>query len=282
MYLTDPGLLRPLAALVLVVLGTILRAILPSRIGGFGLRRFRTHPDEDLTVRIRNRAGTLCLVWAGWIVVQMALRMPESWLTTVWAPFVIVVSTALSYGARLYARRYLAPEEQGHPLLAWLWIALREFLPLSIILFTILFVRDSRGGLPAEIPVGWNLLEGAPEWRDRELALAVLRHRTMVVYGLLFGLEGAYLLVRWARNRRLDIGRQMLSRPHWLYFWFRVGWVLLFAGMNMACVAYALDEASLPYLLPGVAALAALGIRIAAASGGTEEGRPRESDPSSR
>jgi hypothetical protein len=264
MYLTDPGLLRPLVALVLLVLGIILRYSLASRIGGFGLRRFRTHPDEDIVVRIRNRAGEMCLAWAGWVVAEMILKMPHSWVTTVWAPLVIVVSLTLSYAGRLYTGRYLSPPEEGPAPGAWLWIVLREAVPLSIILFTILFVRENRPGLPGEIPVGWDLLDRTPIWKDRELALTVLRHRTMVAYGVLFGGEGAYLLVRSARDRRGDIGRRMLSRPHWLYFWFKTGWVLLFAGFNMACVAYALDEAFLPYLLPGVFVLSALGIQIAA------------------
>ena len=86
-----------------MVLGVILRFALPHRIGGFGLRRFRAHPDEDIEVRVRHRLGEMLLAWSGWVVFQMLVGLPESWVTTVWAPLVIVAALTPSYTARLYA-----------------------------------------------------------------------------------------------------------------------------------------------------------------------------------
>jgi hypothetical protein len=146
-------------------------------------------------------------------------------------------------------------------MMAWVWVALREAIPLSVILLTILIIRGLPS-LPEQIPVGWDLLDRAPVWRDRDAALTLLRHRTMAVYIVIFGLEGAYLLVRWARGRHGDIGRRMLSRNHWLYFLFKVGFVLLFAGFNLGCIDYAMNGPLLPYLVPGMFALAALGILV--------------------
>ena len=55
----------------------------------------------------------------------------------------------------------------------------------------------------------------------------------------------------------------MLSRPHWFYFLFKVGWVLVFAGLNLGFVNRAWGEVSiLPLLLPGIFTLVALSILV--------------------
>jgi biotin transporter BioY len=278
MFFLDPGWLRPLLAFALVVLGVILRFTIASRIGGFGLRRFRTGPDEDISVKVRERVGEMLLVWAGWLVVQIVVGVPESWLTAVWAPLVIIIALAPSYTARLYARRYLAErgQEKAHSFLSlggWLWIILREAVPLTVILIPILIIRNYQGAIPEEIPVGWDFGRGDYRWMERESALDLLRHRTMVVYGILFGLEGLYLIVAWMRDRQASITERMLARPHSLYSLFKLGWVLLFAGLNLGFVDHAWGGRSfLPFLLPGVFTLAALAILV-----GLEfrQGRPR-------
>ena len=161
--------------------------------------------------------------------------------------------------------------------MTWLWVALREAIPLSVILLTILAVRQMQGGVPEEIPVGWSLLDRLPIWRDRETALTLLRHRTMFVYLILFGAEAVYLVVRLALGRPGEIGRRMLSRAHWQYFLFRTGWVLLFAGFNLACISYAMEGPLFPYLLPGLMSLGLLGILVARGTGS----RPSPGEPSS-
>lgn len=268
MFFLDPGWLRPVLAFVLVVLGVILRFTIASRIGGFGLRRFRTDPDEDLSVLARHRVGEMLLVWAGWLVIQIVVGVPESWLTAVWAPLIIIIAVAPSYTARLYVRRYLLErgEEQTHSFLSlggWLWIILRESVPLIVILIPILIIRNYHAAIPSEIPVGWDFGRGDYRWMERDHALDLLRHQTMVVYGVLFGLEGLYLIVAWLRDRQASITDRMLARPHWLYFLFKLGWVLLFAGLNLGFVNRARGEDSLlPLLLPGILTLAALGVLV--------------------
>jgi hypothetical protein len=271
MYLPDPGWLRPLLAFGLAVLGVILRFALPSRIGGFGLRRFRTHPDEDIEVRVRHRLGEMLLWWTGWTVLQMVVGLPESWVTTVWAPLVIVVAVIPAYTARLYAQRYLAlregrPGPPETPLPGWGgWpvILLREAIPLSMILVSILVVKQNHADIPDSVPVWWSLGEGTYAWRPKAEALEMLRHRTMFVYILLFGLEGLYLLVVSAVGRRGDVASRMLTPRHWLYFLFKVGWVVLFAGLNLGFVYFAMRGGSpLLFALPGLFALAVLGILV--------------------
>lgn len=269
MYVPSPWWVRALLVIVLTVTGIILRFTLASRIGGFGLRRFRSQPDEDISVRVRQRVGDMLFVWAAWVVFQIVVRMQESWLTAVWAPLIIVIAFALSYSSRLYAERYLFREEDlGPPApVTWLWVALREAIPLSIILLTILAVRQMQGGMPEELPVGWSLADRQPIWRDRETALTILRHRTMLVYLVLFGAETVYLVVRLAMGRRGEISRRMLSRRHWQTFLFRTAWVLLFAGFNLACISYALGGTVFPYLLPGLLSLGLLGMLVARGTG---------------
>lgn len=270
MFIPNPGWLRPLAALVLVVLGIILRFTLSSRIGGFGLRRFRTHPDEDITDRVRHRLGEMLLVWAGWLVIQMGVGLRESWASSIWAPLLIVIAATSSYSARLLVRRYAGDREgrDGEPPVpswgGWLLIAAREALPLAAILTSILVVRANDAGIPDRVPVGWNLAAfRATDWMPREAALNILRHRTMVVYGVLFGLEGAYLIVTWALGRRRDIARRMLSRRHWQYFVFKLGWVLLLAGMNVGLVFHAVTGLSpVLFVLPGILTLVALALAV--------------------
>jgi hypothetical protein len=203
------------------------------------------------------------LAWAAWVVLQIVSGMKASWMNAVWVPLSLMILIIPSYASSLYARRYLGPQGAPRPPdRAWLWIALREAVPLGIILLAILAVRDAMAALPAEIPVGWSLSERALVWEDREVALRVLRHRTMVVYATLFGLEGVYLVWWWAR-RSGDIGRKMLSRPHWLFFWFKTAWVFFFAGLNLGFVDLALGGRSLvPYLLPGLAALSGFGAAV--------------------
>jgi hypothetical protein len=264
MYLFHPGWLRVLVVLVLVILGIILRFILPSRIGGFGLRRFRTHPDEDIATRIRQRVGDLLLLWALWVMVQIGVGMRESWTAAVWAPLLIVITLVPSYAARLYAGRYLARRAPDASRGGWLLVVIREGLPMAAILVSILIVRSRMAELPEQIPVTWNPWRGALEAMERRTALDLLRHRTMFVYLLLFGLEGLYLLVTLARGRGGDFAERMLSRPHWLYFIFKLGWVLLFAGLNVGLVNHAATGGPVfIYLAPGIAALTVLGLAVA-------------------
>lgn len=269
LYLPDLGWLRPLLAFLLFVVGIVLRYMLPDRLGGFGLRRFRSTPDEDIEVRVRHRLGELLLAWGAWLVVQMMVGFPESWVSSVWAPAVIVTALVPSHAARLYARRYL-PARGGEgggvrPVPSWgswLVVMARETVPLGAILVAILVVRQHAPELPERIAVWWNP-GGGYDWRPREPGLEILRHRTILVYMILFGTEGVYLLVRGLLGKSTDIGRQLLSRPHWLLYLFRVGWVMLFAGLNLGFVHTSLRGGS-PFLfaVPGLFALAALGLVV--------------------
>jgi len=271
MYLPDPGWLRPLLAFVLFVLGVTLRFMLPDRLGGFGLRRFRASPDEDIEVRVRHRLGEALLAWGAWLVIQMMVGLPESWVASVWAPAVIVAALIPAHAARLYARRYLAYREgRPDPTLrdsrawgSWLVVVVREAIPLGTILVAILVIRQHAGELPERVPVWWDLKHRGYVWQPQLQALEILRHRTFLVYGLLLGLEGAYLLVRGLLGRSGDIGQQLLRRSHWLFYFFRVGWVMLFAGLNLGFVHYSVEGGSpLLFAAPGLLALAALGIVV--------------------
>jgi len=270
MYLPDPGWLRPLLAFTLMVLGVILRFALPHRIGGFGLRYFRASPDEEIEVRVRHRLGDMLLIWAGWVVLQMLVGLPESWVTTVWAPLVIVAALTPATAARLYAQRYLAlregrpaaPETRVAGWRGWSVILLREAIPLGTILVSILVVNQNYAEIPESVPIWWSFEDGTYVWRPREEALDMLRHRTMFVYGLLIGLEGLYLLIRSALGRR-SIVRLMLHPRLWLYYLFKVGWVVLFAGLNLGFVYAATKEGSpVLFAVPGLMALAVLGIIV--------------------
>ena len=267
MILRDPGWLRPALAFVLAVLGVMLRFVMPSRLGAFGLKRFRTAPDEDIFLRVRGHLGTLLLLWAGWLLLQILLGMKESWTASVWAPLTLVAIVIPASFARLFLLRH-QPGEVTSGLAGgfrgWIWIFLREAIPLGALLATILIVRSVAPRLPDEIPAGWDLRRGELVWTPREVGLTMLRHRTFVVYGVLVGLEGSYLIVRWLRNQRLDVARLMLSRPMWLYYLFKTGWVLLLAGFNLALLDRALEAGpGAAALLPGLAVLAALGFLIA-------------------
>lgn len=267
MFIPNPGWMRPLAALILVVLGIILRFTLSSRIGGFGLRRFRTQPDEDIAVRVRHRLGEMLLVWAAWLVVEMTVRLRESWIASIWAPLLIVIAVTSSYSARLLVQRYLGGRESGVTVTSWwgwLIIAAREALPLGAILVSILVVKANLAGIPDRVPVEWNPLTfRVSDWVEKGTALADLRHRTMLVYGVLFGAEGAYLLVSWAMDRRRDIARRMLSQTHWQFFLFKLGWVLVFAGLNVGLVVHSVTgRGPFLFVLPGVLALVALAVAV--------------------
>jgi len=262
------GWLEPALAALLAVLGGLLRFLRTSVRFGIGIPF--VDADEDIRRRSRNRVGEMLILWAGWVVVQMLTGAPATWTSTIWAPLVIVAAVAFSYPARLYARRYLAPVRSGtgedptYPRHGgWVVVLLRETVPLAAVLIPILVVRDNYGQLPDRVPVGWTLHGGPLVWMHRSEAVALLRHQTMLVYLLLAGLEGVYLVFRWARGQRGDIARRMLTRRHWLFFLFRVSWVLLFAGINLGFVYHALAGRSpYPFLLPGLFALSALGILI--------------------
>jgi hypothetical protein len=214
----------------------------------------------------------------------MAVGLPPSWIAAVWAPLSLVILIAISYPARLYLWRYFpdlmpANAPEGEPVIprrgGWLIILLREILPLATVLIPILVVRSAEAALPERIPVGWTWNDGPWVWMDRDPALELLRHQTMVVYLVLLGLEGIFVVWRGVRGKRGDLARRMLTPRHWFFFLFRLGWVGLFAGLNVGFVFHALDGGSpLPYLLPGLSALALLGFLLRAQSR-----RPRASGP---
>ncbi len=265
------GWFEPAFATLLAVLGGLLRFLRPSARFGIGLPFVDS--DVDLRRRARNRVGEMLILWGLWVVVQMLTGAPATWMSTVWAPLIIVAAVAYSYPARLYARRYLvadgtledADEERPYPLRGgWVVVLLREIIPLAMVLAPILVVRDNYGRLPGRVPVAWTLDGGPLVWMGRSEAVALLRHQTMLVYLLLAGLEGVYLIIRWGRGRRGDIALRMLTRRHWFFFLFRVGWVALFAGINLGFVYHAMAGRSpYPFLVPGLLALSALGILIA-------------------
>ena len=280
MNLSEVGWMRPLLSCGLIALGVFLRF---GRVPGAFFAAALAGGDDDMKRRTARRVGEVLFAWAGWVILQEAAGMPESWVTTLWAPLVITAVFGLTYPARLYARKYLgaeAPAEggAGDPAIpargGWLWVVLRELVPLSAYLAPILIVREAHPELPDRIPVSWSFGDGLV-WAVRDQAVRVLRHQTMIVYLILILLEGVYLIVRWARGRRRDIARVLLTRGHWLYFFFRVGWVTLFAGLNLGFVIHAVDGRSpLPYLLPGLLGLAAFGALLAA------DARRRASPPS--
>ncbi len=261
--------LRPVLGGFLLATGIFIR-FLP------GARRLRipfgipwADADEDILRRSRHRLGESLIAWALWIAAQMAVGLAPSWLAAVWAPFSLVLLIALSYPARLYLRRYFPellplrgpPGERVFPGRGgWFVVALREILPLAALLATILVVRGVRAELPERIPVGWSWRSGAMVWTERDPGLDILRHQTMVVYLVLLGLEGIYLIWRGARGQRSDMARSMLTPRHWLFYLFRLGWVCLFAGLNLGFVFHAREGGSpLPYLIPGLFVLALLG-----------------------
>ena len=276
--------LRPVLAGLLLAAGIFIRFV-P------GATRFRipfglpwADADEDIRRRSRHRLGESLIAWALWIVAQMAVGLPPSWIAAVWAPLSLVVLIAISYPARLYVRRYFphllpAGTQEGERVIprrgGWLVIILREMLPLAAILIPILVVRDAWPDLPKRIPVGWTLSDGPMVWTDRDPALDLLRHQTMVVYMVLLGLEGVFLVWQGVRGRRGDLARRMLTPRHWFLFLFRLGWVGLFAGINLGFVFHALrGDSPLPYLIPGLFALALLGFLLRA-----QNRRPRTSGP---
>jgi hypothetical protein len=276
--------LRPVLAGFLLAAGVFIRLV-P------GATRFQipfglpwADVDEDIRRRSRHRLGESLIAWALWILTQMAVGLPPSWIAAVWAPLSLVVLIAISYPARLYLWRYFpdlmtANAPAGERVIpkrgGWLVILLREILPLATVLIPILVVRAARAGLPERIPVGWTWRDGPWVWMDRDPALDLLRHQTMVVYLVLLGLEGSFVVWRGLRGKRGDLARRMLTPRHWFFFLFRLGWVGLFAGLNVGFVFHALKGGSpLPYLLPGLSALALLGFLLRAQSR-----RPRASGP---
>ncbi len=273
MHAESIGWLRPALGALLLAVGLVLR---------FGRFREGRGPllglpwadrDPDILRRTRHRTGEMLATWAAWLGVEMAAGMPESWAASVVAPLVIVSAVTLSYPARLYARRHLprlagrgAPgADRALPARGgWAVVILRETVPFAAILGPILIVRRIHGDLPERIPVAWALHNGPYVWMQRTEALELLRHQTMLVYLLLAGLEGVYLVATWAGGNRRDIARRMLTPRHWLYFLFKTGWVALFAGLNLGFVRHARSGSPpYPYLLPGIAALVVLGILAA-------------------
>ncbi len=273
MNLSGFGWPRLLLTALLALLGLALRFGRLPGAWGFALGIPWADADPDIGRRSRHRLGEMLLLWAVWVVVQMAVGMPASWLTALWAPLVIVTALTLTYPARLYMRRYVRPlaapdrppEDRAHPARGgWPAVLARELIPLGAILATILVVRSRYGELPDQMAAGWSLKDGALIRMTRDQALTLLRHQTMLVYLLLAGLEGVYLIVTWIRGRRRDIARRMLTVRHWLYFLFRVGWVTVFAGLNLGFVFLAARGASpLPYTLPGLFILGLVGTWVA-------------------
>jgi|GEM_PF-4352969 len=267
------GFLRLFLAVVLLILGLIFRFgdIPPNR--SFGLTLPWTYADEEIWRRSNRRLGTLVLLWWAWTVFQLSVGHPESWLTALWAPLFLVLVAAFSHSARLYQQRYHTlrvarrspPDDRPYPARGgWLAVILREMLPMTVLLAPILIIRGLGAELPERIPVRWNPVDGPIDWRFREEALTLLRHQTMVVYLALALLEGGELLWRWFRGAHRDIARVMLTRRHWLYFTFKLGWVTLFAGVNLGFVYYSRRDAPLaPFLIPGFALLALQGYLIA-------------------
>jgi hypothetical protein len=113
MTLAEFGWLRPALAALLLIAGLLLR------FGAVPAWLFRATAlaagDEDIRRRAFRRIGLLLILWALWVVMQMAAGVPESWLASVWAPAVVVAAAALSYPARLYTGRYLPPAVPCHP-----------------------------------------------------------------------------------------------------------------------------------------------------------------------
>ena len=226
--------------------------------------------DPDIRRRLRHRTGEMLLAWGGWIALELVTGLPASWVSSLWAPLVTVVFFALTYAARLLVKRYwTAPRSEGEerPIPAhggWGIVILREIVPLVILLVPILVVRQRFAELPERFPAGWSLSDGSYFWMDRGEALVLLRHQTMLVYLLLLGLEGAQLIVTWARGHRGDMARRMLTPGHWLYFLFRVAWLIVFAGVNLGFVFHAARGVSpVPFLLPGLLGLALFGAAVA-------------------
>jgi len=101
--------------------------------------------------------------------------------------------------------------------------------------------------------VGWGLLDGPSDWRWRDQALDMLRHRTMVAYLVLFLAQGGFLLWRWIRGSRRDLGEAMLTPTQWRFYVFRTGWVALLAGFNLGMVLHAREgQGFAPCLIPGL------------------------------
>ena len=258
-------MVRPLLAGALAVLGLLLRFVPFPPSSGVGLPLPWTSADPEIWHRTNRRLGVLLLAWAGWLGVETVTRFHGSLAADVGAPLLLVVVLAVSHSARLYVNRYhtlryhRVGEDEELPWPArggWLWVVVRELLPLATVLVPILVIRGIEASLPDRIPVGFDLAAGPVDWRLRDEALAFLRQQTRFVYLLLLLAEGGYLMVSWVRRSRRDIARRMLTARHWTFFLFRWGCVTLFAGLNLGYAYHALRGDSLgPWVLPGGAVL---------------------------
>lgn len=281
----DPDALRYAAAVVLAAAGLLLRFVPLSRRTGYGLGLPWTYADEEIWHRANRRLGLLLAGWAVWLVVQAAAGLPPSWLGTLWAPLVLVVFAAVSHPAKLYLDRYgtlrveRASKRSDLPIPrrgGWVVVILRETIPLGVVLAAILVLRGLADELPDRVPVRWGLRDGPTEWRLREPAMDVLRHRTMFVYLALALGEGGYLIWRWLRGVRREIAEVLLTRSHWMFYFFRLGWTAIFAGANLGFVQFARGEARPEtYLAPGLAVFALLAILLVREVRATEFTPPR-------
>lgn len=273
MQISELGFLRIFLAGSLLVLGLTLRFVDIPPGSSFGLGLPWTYADPEIWKKGNRRFGELLLGWWAWTVLQLAVGFPEGWIPALWAPLVIVTVGALSYPARLYQRRYhtlrfrraRSAENPAIPGGAgWPLVILREILPLTALLVPILVVRELSPELPERIPVRWDLVHGPSDWRWKSEALDLLRHQTMTVYLTVFLLEGAYLIWKWIRGARRDMAKTMLTRSHWHYYMFKLGWVLVFSGINLAFVIHARGERGAGwFLVPGAVVLGLLGALLA-------------------
>ncbi|NNF07239.1 MAG: SdpI family protein [Candidatus Eisenbacteria bacterium] len=268
----DFGILRLVLFALLLPLGLILRfgSLPPS--SGIGLGLPWTYADEEIWKRSNRRFGELLVGWSVWLLLQHFIGMPWEWIATLWAPLIITLVASLSYSASLYQRRYhtlrvIREDQPSKPFPkrgGWFVVVLREVLPLCALLIPILLVRSLYAELPDRIPIRWGLADGPIDWRWRDEALAFLRHQTMKIYLGLFFLESAYLLLKWVRGFRQSFAPVMLTRPHWFFFFFKLSWVVLFAGVNLGFVLHAAKGKPLsPFLVPGAILLMILGGLVA-------------------
>jgi len=252
--------------------GMILRSgKLPPR-SGLGLPLPWTYADPEIWRSSNRRFGELLILWSLWLVLQIVLDLNMSPLGGLLAPAFLVIVFGTSNSARLYAQKYgtlrvvrihkgrdrAIPSTGG-----WAIVVVREILPLAAALIPILIVRQIQPDLPDRIPVRWDPFLGFADWRLTDEALALLRQQTRFVYLMLLLAEGARLLWVWFRNQNTNIAQRMLTPRHWLYFFFKTGWVAVFGGANLGFARFAAGQGTVfPCLLPGLGILALMAILV--------------------